>query len=197
MSFHPVLDIQSTYRKMLQAMARPGTPFSIEEEVGKLSLPFPGGKSLLLSALLLLDTEVSFAVVSEEANAAQSRLHALTYARVVPASEADYIFVMRDAPGPAVERALREAKVGTLTDPQRSATFLIEARPGAGQAVWTGPGIRDRRRVPVLADESWMDIREQRNREFPLGIDMFLLTPDHLVYGLPRTTRTIPRKEAL
>lgn len=183
-------DLQSAYRKLLHAMSRPGIVTRLDTEIAKLErtgLCYPGTQ---LMALLLLDTEVSFCVVSRQAPELARRFSQLTYAKAANCGEADYIFVLADALGTALEDAVTAAKSGHLINPALAATVVIEAQkitPGQGLAL-RGPGILGVHQVDIKTDGEWLDQRAQQVREYPLGIDLIFLDPSGRLVCIPRTT---------
>ena len=53
----------------------------------------------------------------------------------------------------------------------------------------SGPGIQAECLLRVDRDASWIEERQQKNSEYPLGIDVFLFDPAGRVAAIPRTTR--------
>lgn len=183
-------DLQSAYRKLLHAMSRPGIVTQLDTEIAKLERTAPCYPSTQLMALMLLDTEVSFSVVSPQATELARRFSQLTYAKAVSCNDADYIFVLADALGDALEHALAAAKSGHLINPALAATVVIEAKaitPGQGLAL-SGPGILGVHRVDIKTGGEWLGQRKQQVREYPLGIDLVFLDPGGGVVCIPRTT---------
>jgi len=192
-----VHDIQTAYRKVIDSMARPGTIADLSEEAGKLEQTEYCLNSTLVLAQMLLDTEVSFKVVSASKAQAADQFGQLTYAKQAEAGEADYIFVLRDTVPDDLLRAIEEAKTGELADPHFSATLIIETDSliGGTKLRLTGPGIQSAASAEPLLRESWVDARAERNAEFPLGLDMIFVDAEHRLLALPRTTQ-IAREEA-
>lgn len=189
MKLDPIHDIQSSYRKLVEAMSRPGRIVDLTEEAGKLEPPADCYASTVLLARMLLDTEVTFAVCAGRQAPVLQLFSQLTYARETPCERADFIFVLHDA-GPAdLRQALEAAKIGDLENPHASATVIIETEGLSDNHALklSGPGIQsfDYAQVGLAAD--WVGIRAQRNIEFPLGIDLIFVDSNHRLLGLPRT----------
>lgn len=96
MKLNMVHDIQSVYRKVLNAMAKPGVIENLQKEADKVDIDINCYKSTFLIMMMLLDREVSFNVVSEMSIDVSSLISQITYAKVKPLEEADYIFVLDD-----------------------------------------------------------------------------------------------------
>jgi len=172
-----VHDLQSAYRKVLFSMSRPGVISNLGFEAAKVELAAPCYPETLLLALMLLDTEVSFNVVSPRAAELTRIFSQLTYATASKGHEADFIFVLADADSRIMEEALTIAKPGTLIDPQRSATVIVEAdeiASGQGLAL-SGPGVEDEHLVEIKTSGQWIKKREEQTKEYPLGIDLIFL----------------------
>ena len=92
---------------------------------------------------------------------------------------------------------LEAARTGTLADPHRGATVVLELPfiTSAGDSrehevlTLSGPGIRTRNRIKAGGDLSWVDTRASKNSEYPLGIDMILIDGHGRLAFIPRTTR--------
>ncbi|WP_127581373.1 phosphonate C-P lyase system protein PhnH [Paenibacillus koleovorans] len=197
-----VHDIQTSYRKVVQAMARPGLVVDLAEEAGKLEPEGGCYPTTMLLAHMLLDTEVTFKVVSgEEAAVMTQFLNQTTYARAVETEKADYVFVLRDAVPEDVLHTLRNAKIGKLADPHHSATVIIEVESiseaqGHGRGLrLRGPGIQTASYVQLEPQPDWVELRAERNVEFPLGLDLLFMDAEHRLFALPRTTQ-VEREEA-
>ena len=187
---------QAHYRGLLDAMARPGK-INVLPAV-PLHLP---GKLSFGSAYIahtLLDGNVSFGLIGFERDAG-TYLSGETGAREVEPEKADFLF----APGDMATLALRVAKLGTLLDPESSATLICsldglwqEPRGDGLKLRLRGPGIESETVIFVkgVARELFED-RVKRNAEYPLGVDIVFTydsdgTDSHIVC-LPRTTSVV------
>ncbi len=189
--FEPVFDSQSTFRVVLDAMARPG-------KVGLLTAtdsrcPLPGSAGLAAVAQTLLDHEVTFAVMPglEESETAFTRyLAATTGSRPVSIAEADYVF----AGASLAPDVLTTLKRGSLAFPDEGATLLLlvnDIEDDSGVSVtMTGPGIpgTKARHLSGLGTETLAE-RRTANAEIPRGVDLLLVDTHGRVLGLPRTTQ--------
>ncbi|MDT8296906.1 MAG: phosphonate C-P lyase system protein PhnH, partial [Spirochaetaceae bacterium] len=97
---------------------------------------------------------------------------------------------------------------GTLENPHLGATIIMElasfhsnddsnqvpfsaADGAADSAEWilSGPGIPGEKRLWTSGKSHWMERRNSRNSEYPLGLDLVLIHSDGYAAALPRTTR--------
>ncbi|MFP4112742.1 MAG: phosphonate C-P lyase system protein PhnH [Spirochaetota bacterium] len=198
MTLDTVHDVQHAYRKLVQATSFPGTIVSISHEAQKIDLPTELPRPLLLLAMMLLDAEVAFSIDSQHAERDASLISRVTYSREVSRSQAAFVLVAN--PEQATE-AIRDARVGTLTDPHLGATVVLlvetlrEVEPGEAVAddvptfELAGPGVQSTRRIAVGAPADWMEARARQNAEYPLGIDALFVTRDGALLSLPRTTQ--------
>jgi alpha-D-ribose 1-methylphosphonate 5-triphosphate synthase subunit PhnH len=192
LAFDRVHDIQTAYRKVLEALSRPGEIAHLDEEAQKAEGLLPGClPSTAVLALMLLDTEVTFKVVSEREDEVIAWFNRLTSAKAADAEQADYIFVLQDARPGDFEQVLLAAKSGTLEDPHQSATLIVEAASVTdGPALrLTGPGIAQENSARIGAPGDWIEVRARNNNEYPMGVDLLFVDANHRLIGLPRTTQ--------
>ncbi len=195
MKLDPVHDLQSVFRKIMRAASFPGEIVDLEPECGRLAAGLPVSREILLIALTLLDAETGFCFASGHSEECETLVSRMTFARRREPGEADFIFISSDCPFGV--RVLEAARTGTLADPHRGATVVLElpfitpAVDSGGHEVLTfsGPGIRTSRRMKAGGDLSWVDTRAVKNAEYPLGIDMILIDGNGRLAFAPRTTR--------
>jgi alpha-D-ribose 1-methylphosphonate 5-triphosphate synthase subunit PhnH len=183
----PVFGAQGTFRRIMDAMARPGTaqPLAALPQPPAPLSPVAGAVALTLcdhDTPVWLDT----ALTVSEPVAAWLGFH--TGAPIVrnPA-EAHFVFCAT----PAELIALENFAQGSQEYPDRSATIVLQVEDFEhGEALeLRGPGIAETaesapRPMPRHFVEQW---RQNRGR-FPRGVDIILAGPDAVV-GLPRSTR--------
>lgn len=187
-----VHDIQTAYRKIIDAMSRPGTMADLTEEAGKLDRTQGCLPATLVLAHMLLDTEVTFKVVSEREEQMASMLSQVTYAKEAALEEADFIFVLHDAAPGSLLHALETAKIGELKDPHTASTVIIETQNITGSETklrLTGPGIQGTAKAAICLSDEWIGARAERNSEFPLGLDLIFTDLSNRALALPRTTQ--------
>lgn len=190
MTLDQVHDIQTLYRKTVDSMSRPGTiaDCSLECQVmdGK-----PECFSLSLAfAQMLLDTEVTFHVVSKKGEQLSKWFHQLTYAASTGMEDADYIFVTKEVKKEFFHDVIRRAKVGDLHEPEKSALVIVEVDSvtSGEKMTLSGPGIRTEHHVETSLEIDWIPIREQKNQQYPLGIDFIFVDEKDRMFCVPRTT---------
>jgi alpha-D-ribose 1-methylphosphonate 5-triphosphate synthase subunit PhnH len=190
-----VHDIQAVYRKALNSMARPGTVESLEYEAAKVDLDMNFNKCTFLNMLMLLDSEVSFNIVSEESESITRFVGQMTYAQAKPVREADFIFVLEDSRDKALESVCKEAKTGDLLNPNKSATIIAEFEniEAFGNLELKGPGIKKKAEIGISGSNGWLEARGVKNQEFPMGVDIICLDRKSNLLCIPRTT-VISRK---
>jgi alpha-D-ribose 1-methylphosphonate 5-triphosphate synthase subunit PhnH len=189
MPLDSVHDIQSAFRKIMRAMAYPGEVVDLGVEAGKIDLSFSFNKAVMLIALTILDAETRFAVFSDDGEGDGGLISQMTYSKTTTSEKADFLFVI----GPArdARAALDEARIGSLVDPHLGATIIVEASriTGTGPLALSGPGVAGSKRIGIERDGSWVSLRERKNAEFPMGIDLIFVDPEGRLVALPRTTR--------
>ncbi len=186
-----VHDIQTSYRKVLNCMSRPGSIENLACQIEKVDIDVDFSRSTLIMMYMLLDAEVSFKIVSHEEEKISKLVNQLTYGKYTSLEEADFIFIMKDADEDMVGQAFKSAKIGDLIDPHKSATIVVEVEEISGnkELMLTGPGIKKENYMQVKIQGDWLGEREKKNIEYPLGIDMILLDEESNVMCLPRTTQ--------
>ncbi len=189
-NFDYIHDIQKGYRKVLNSMARPGIIENLTNEVSEIELNEDIYESTFFIMMMVLDREVSFNVVSNDSADISEVVSAMTYSRVKPLNEADYIFVTNDVCNEKLHEVIKQAKIGDLENPNKSATVIAEFDEVSqdGDLIFKGPGIKDENKVYVSGDKKWIRERENKNSEYPLGIDCILLDKSNKVLCIPRTT---------
>jgi alpha-D-ribose 1-methylphosphonate 5-triphosphate synthase subunit PhnH len=186
-----VHDIQIAYRKTLESMSRPGLIRNIRKQADKVNMEISCFNSTLVMVLMLFDTEVKFKVCSKREAEIAKLINQLTYAKAAEVENADYILVLNDAEPQELEEALRMAYPGDLLDPHQAATIIVEADSMNNEQdlTLTGPGIEKECSINVKTSGRWVDLRTEKNSEYPLGIDLIFTDRDDNILCLPRTTQ--------
>lgn len=173
---NPPHNSAQAFRAAMRALARPGTPETIQG--GSAPQPVSAAAASLLLTLCDPDTGVYLAGHYDVEDVREwVTFH--TGAPLVEAPDADFAFGTWDELQP-----VSRFKIGTSQYPDRAATLIVEM-PVLEQdgARLTGPGIKDSAslNLPELA-------AFQANRKlFPLGFDCFF-TAGGTIAGLPRST---------
>ncbi len=175
--YHP-RNQQRVFRRLLDAMARPGTIVTLS--------PWIESSSAHMAVLATLaDAEVTLAdadgLIDEVAwRFLDCRRGDLASARFVLAA------------GSRAPAADFTPQIGTLTSPELGATLILTVE-GLGQSgslySLSGPGIAGHIEVRFgTLHKAWIERRSAWNRFFPMGVDMVLADQTY-VLALPRTTR--------
>ena len=190
MNLDLVHDIQKTYRKVLNCMSRPGLIEDIEEHSCKVDIDIDFLKPTLVMMILLLDAEVSFKIFSEKEEEITKLVNQLTYAKAKSVDEADFIFILRDAAPCDIDLSFREAKQGSLIDPHKSATIILETEEVSNKKdlQLKGPGMKEENYCGIMAEGSWVEERSEKNAEYPMGVDTIFIDSNSNIMCIPRTT---------
>jgi alpha-D-ribose 1-methylphosphonate 5-triphosphate synthase subunit PhnH len=188
-----VHDLQSVYRKMVDSTSRPGLISDLSKEATLVEVEDQKdcSASLLLLALTLLDQEVTFKVFSAQAEAVSKTINQFTYSKPTTTEQADYLLILKDAEKGSLEEAIRKAKSGSLKNPHDSALLIVETNSVTNGQIHLlkGPGIQTTESAYLDIQEEWVHCRQNKNKEYPLGIDMMLIDQHHQLLSLPRTTQ--------
>lgn len=187
MNLDVVHDIQKVYRKVINAMSRPGTIENVRDVEEKFNIDMECFRSTYLIMLMVLDGEVSYCVKDNET--VNVNVNKLTGAKSKCNKDADYIFVLNNYKD--INSVLEDAKVGILIDPQKSATIIVEVDSinNDSNLLLKGPGIETESSFNVSINNEWVEARNDKNKEYPLGIDMIFTDKDGNIACIPRTTK--------
>ncbi len=181
----PTRDSQAVFRRVMDAMARPGTihdlSFAPEPPVGL-------SRAAAAVALTLFDFETPVWLrpgLRDSGAASWLRFHCACPLTDDPMKAA---FAIRDA---AEGPPLSAFNPGDAKYPDRSTTVIFEtpALIGGPRAVLQGPGIKDRASTAVAGLEPgfWTQVQEN-HAHFQFGVDLIFAAGD-LITALPRSTR--------
>lgn len=184
-------DLQAAYRKTIDSMSRPGLISNIHAQAEKAAMEIGCFDATLVLILMFLDTEVTFSICSERGTELSKTINQLTYARPTELNNADFILVLHDAGPGELENAMKSAYPGDLLNPHQAATVIVEVDSVTNERdlVLTGPGIEKENQIKITANADWVDVRQAKNSEYPMGIDLIFTDPDNNVLCLPRTTQ--------
>lgn len=182
---------RETFLALMWALSRPGEPKTfgggsgLEDTSASVSaIARTGVPSLESVGKAVLDLETSFYTGDEGLRKVFERLGA----RFLEPEAAAYQFY--PSVGERELGALREAPVGMLLSPEQSATVVVNCTFGSGVKLrLSGPGVQGSREIVVdgLPLEFWT-LRDERVA-FPLGWDVFLVSANNQVVGIPRSTK--------
>ncbi|MCB8815479.1 phosphonate C-P lyase system protein PhnH [Desulfosporosinus shakirovi] len=189
-----VHDLQEVYRKTLDSMSRPGLICNIQDQANKVAKEISNFNSAVLALILMLfDTEVKFKVCSKHEAEIVELINQLTYAKVTEIESADFILILGDADPEEIKQVFNATCPGNLRDPHKAATIIIEADSVSNDRDLTliGPGIEKESYILVKTSHSWVDLRADKNSEYPLGIDLIFTDGNANILCLPRTTQIV------
>jgi len=184
-NFDIVFDSQKVFRLILEAMSNPAKIVNIKEYADKLYGDYP---ALLAVAMTLLDNEVSFNTC--ENRQLSDDIISLTLSRREKLDSADFIFVCNPS---NIKNVIENAKCGTLADPHKSATIIIQNDDeSVEQLKLCGPGIKDFVEVQVSKPvKDVIILRDAQYYEYPQGIDLIFVSNNGELFAIPRLTRIV------
>lgn len=174
---------QKHYRTLVDIFSYPGKISATMESMDNYST---FGDGVLMTAVTLLDNEVTFHTTFKSDG---QEISLLTGSEPVADIESsDYLIVKeKDLEAPIFE----EAAAGTLASPEKSATLIIEADSlhEGSQYRLTGPGIKEETIISISLESRWIGLRNEKCKEYPLGVDMILTDSTNNMMAIPRTTK--------
>lgn len=184
----PVRDSQIAFRRIMEAMSRPGTLVTLPCALSAPAGIGPAAGAVLL-ALADIDTPVWLdPTLASGGLASWLRFHC-SCALTCQAAEAAFALAVVGAKIPP----LSAFNLGDAKYPDRATTLLLvlPSLIGGSPVRLMGPGILGETRLAPaqLTDDFWAE-RSRVNATFQFGIDLLLCAGDSLI-GLPRTTRTL------
>jgi alpha-D-ribose 1-methylphosphonate 5-triphosphate synthase subunit PhnH len=192
--FDFVHDSQQTFKTIMMALAFPG----IIRKLSPIALSFsnPDLGYVLQPLLTLLDLETTFSVVCRDNNlqeAVTRYIEINTNSQSVNLQQADFVLCL----DPSMDQKYSQLQRGTLAQPDKSATvfYLLDslARLPNTEAInlsLTGPGIKDVQTVYISGlDPGELRLWSQHKCQYPLGIDIFLVSRSGDIIGIPRSVK--------
>ncbi|MFD1735176.1 phosphonate C-P lyase system protein PhnH [Bacillus salitolerans] len=194
-TFDFVHGTQQIFRKLVDCMARPGKVNSLKEDIWPIEGDRGLSKALIGLAYTLLDREVSFYIVCEEKERVEQFLKWSTFSTTGTLQTADYIFIQHSLSGGEFLNLVNQVKCGTLTDPHNSATLIFHVEeisvegPIGLNLIMSGPGIKETTSCYVKGlPTNLVEVRKEVNKEFPIGVDIIVVSSSGEMVGIPRTT---------
>lgn len=176
---------QAVFRVLLDCMAGPG-------KVSQLPVAHPiasDDENLLAVLESLVDQEVAVWVCPGLSERIGQTLLSRTRVRQAHLSQADY--VVADRAG--LPAAISGARIGSIEYPDEGATLIISCNSladGPVELTLSGPGVSGtaQLRVAGVPGGDFQALAE-RNSDFPLGLDLTLVSWDGMVACIPRSTQ--------
>ena len=187
---NPVFDAQRTFRRVLDAFARPG--IMVPVSAGLPAFPLPPAALAALLALIDIDTPLWIDPSIDGSLSSYLRFHTGARTSVDPQNATFAVLA-----SPEGLRTLDWFACGTAMSPELSTTVIVavEGFDGDLGAELDGPGFASPRTIaPSGFDDEIWQILTTNHASFPSGVDVLLACGSHLV-GLPRSTsiRPLPR----
>ncbi len=181
----PMLESQAAFRRILDAMSRPGTPRYLEP----ISAPTGLNAATAVIALTLLDFETPVWLSPDLRSGAAAEWMRFHCNCPLVDEPADAAFAIVGGEEQAPD--LGAFNPGDAKYPDRSTTivFQLPSLDGGAPKSLVGPGIETTAMcAPTgLPDEFWLQWAENAAK-FQFGVDV-MLTADNALIGLPRTSR--------
>jgi alpha-D-ribose 1-methylphosphonate 5-triphosphate synthase subunit PhnH len=183
----PVLQSQTAFRAIMDALANPGT-------VQKLGAPtsMRSGISVELAGVLLTLSDHDTSIwLDDRLRANSAVLEFVSFHTGAPVVREPGRAVFAFAGGAEHLPRFDQFNLGTQEYPDRSTTIVlaVEALTGGAELITHGPGIKGHGHISPIGLPGDFSTQWSANRElFPRGIDL-LLVADGAVMGLPRSTR--------
>lgn len=176
---------QKSFRKLLEAISYPGKLVEFSADLayrGDLS------NELMEAVISLVDGEVGLYTSSDDEKA-KEEIYIRTNASVKEISQADFIVVAKEDFS-KLSSIINQAGKGTYVSPDKGATIIVEIGEFSSKEKLSlrGPGIEGVKQCQIPNSSSWLQARNEAVEKFPMGIDMFFISADKKILGLPRTT---------
>ncbi|MGK7957787.1 MAG: phosphonate C-P lyase system protein PhnH [Crocosphaera sp.] len=168
---------QKIFRQLLHCFSFPGEVVNLKQ--------YLGNNTVLLAILsTILDRSVNW---NDEDNLVAQSDRLLLQSPLETVKNAQYI--VKNACNTPSENF--EINLGDLSNPETGATLILLGEAiGTGdlKLQLTGPGIASSNTIFLQGfDPHWFTLRNQWNRNFPLGVDLILVDTEQML-ALPRTT---------
>jgi alpha-D-ribose 1-methylphosphonate 5-triphosphate synthase subunit PhnH len=187
-----VLSAQSTFRSVMDAMARPGTIHRIDP-LADVPAPLMSGAAAIALTLFDHDTAIWLDSQLAESRAVSKWIKFHTSAPIVTDSAISSFALVSE---PLALPALDCFAIGSNDYPDRSTTVIMQVRSLTDGPALTlsGPGINGEATVrATLQTLDLPDLLSINASLFPRGIDLVLVAGDNIV-AIPRTTRLIGKQ---
>ncbi len=181
-----IFDTQAVFRKMLAAVAQPGSIMDMGIDLTTPGSIHPAAGAILLT---LLDFETLFYSDLETGSEDIQWIKFHTGCPCTKAREKALFALLSDHDGIYDPEDFNQ---GTLESPHRSATVLVQTgaiHNRGGSLALTGPGIRTKTFLELggVRESFWVK-RNEMYQSYPLGIDMVFICDTQFV-AVPRTSK--------
>jgi alpha-D-ribose 1-methylphosphonate 5-triphosphate synthase subunit PhnH len=196
----PVHDIQSAYRKLVQAYSFPGTTMTFSASELDVDVSFSLKPGLLNLAIMLFDNKTS-AYFHNVSKSDIDLIRQFTNTNMSELADAD--FIVLNGLDEQCLKDLEKVKLGVHQDPQLGATVMVLCESldnligetHKKEPLWKvfGPGIKESYSMASSATEAKLqkliELRNKKCAEFPLGFELIFLDDKNQFMVFPRSTR--------
>jgi alpha-D-ribose 1-methylphosphonate 5-triphosphate synthase subunit PhnH len=191
LNYDIVFDAQEHFRLLLDSMSRPGKINTFPS--ADIFPPEGLTHAAALTGFALLNPDATYYIAGENADAIAEYLLINTASQRAEIAVADYVFIPQGYFG----EDLSEARTGTPTYPEDSATFIIDCDlisegPHGNSLKLTlrGPGVNGEAEVFVSGiDADLLEFVKEQNSEYPLGLDLIITDSYNNVICVPRSNK--------
>lgn len=183
----PVFQAQTVFRSVMQAMARPGTIFTVEPDVLP---PSPLTPMMAAIACTLMDADTPVFLDDTINQSVPSRTW-LTFQTGAPLTTAPNKAAFALIADPSKLYSFSGFAIGTQEYPETSTTLILNCKSleDGPRLTLTGPGIQDRQPFyPFGLSNHFTSTWTENGKLFPLGCDLIFACGNQLAC-LPRTTQ--------
>ena len=183
----PVMQSQTCFRAIMDALANPGT---VQKVITPVLVRSPLTPELASTLLTLADHDTSI-WLDDILRADREVLDYLNFHTGAPVVREPGRAVFAFATSAEHLPNLDQFNLGTQEYPDRSTTIVlaVEALTGGETLITRGPGIKDHGHIgPIGLPGDFVKQWSANRALFPRGVDLLLVAPGQ-VMGLPRTTR--------
>lgn len=182
-SFDAVHDGQKMFRLLLKAISNPLQRVNIHEYAEKL---YGNDKAFLAIAFTMVDNEATFHTFENQI--LDGNIISLTLSTKASCEEADFIFVADEK---NLQRAIEQAKCGTLANPHKSATIIVRIKNTDDISLTMhGAGIDGEISITTnrLVRRA-VEMRDEMYFEYPQGLDFLFVDEKDDVFAIPRLVK--------
>jgi alpha-D-ribose 1-methylphosphonate 5-triphosphate synthase subunit PhnH len=191
LNYDIVFDAQQHFRLLLDSMSRPG---KINTFPAMDILPPDGlNQASALTGFALLNPDATYYIAGENSGDIATYLLVNTASQQAEIAVADYVFL----PEKYGIEGLEEARTGTPTYPEDSATFVAaveqiteQQHEGSLAIILRGPGVNGEANVFISGiNPELLDFVKEQNAEYPLGIDLVITDRHSNILCIPRSNK--------
>lgn len=189
MDFDLVEYTQTTFRSLLDSMARPGKINKIDDY--NLNFKDTFSNYIIGMAATLLDQEVSFYINNCDFETEQ-KIKMLTGSNKEIIEKSDYVFILKNE-----KLDFSKLKKGSLEYPDESATIIYQVdsiskkfQEGAYGLTLQGSGIKDTSKIYIRGiTPNILEHWNENSKIYPLGIDFIFVDEKGSIVCIPRSTK--------